>query len=205
MTCTVKAYFNVRLVNRTEVQLVRRVSTADPISRQVTRLLSIDQLDVELLELLARDARAGVVQLASTLGISRNTVQSRLKRLEEGGVLTGYRPQFNLAQAGLATEAFIGLEVQQGRLAAIVDVLTAIPHVLAIHAITGREDLLVRVATQNQAGLQQLIERIVTIEGVVHSTTTLALTTPLPYRAVPLLKEIARTAGWGRSTPPPKS
>ncbi len=167
-------------------------------------MLSIDRLDVQLLELLARDARVGVVELASTLGISRNTVQSRLRRLEQGGLLSGYRPEINLAQAGVATQAFIGLEVQQGRLSSIVDALAEMPQVLEIHATTGREDLLIRVATETQAGLQKLIERIVLIPGVVHSTTTLALTTPLPYRAVPLLKELTRDAGWGRSTPTAK-
>lgn len=164
-------------------------------------MLSIDRLDVELLEMLAGDARAGVVELASRLGISRNTVQARLRRLEDGGLLTGYRPELKLGQAGVSMEAFIGLEVQQGRLASIVDALTAMPQVLEIHATTGREDLLVRVATETQADLQQLIETIVGIAGVVHSTTTLALTTPLPYRTVPLLKHITRDAGWGRSTP----
>jgi DNA-binding Lrp family transcriptional regulator len=164
-------------------------------------MLSIDRLDVELLEMLATDARAGVVDLASRLSISRNTVQARLRRLEEGGLLTGYRPELKLAEAGVSVEAFIGLEVQQGRLASIVDALIAMPQVLEIHATTGREDLLVRVATETQADLQQLIEGIVGTAGVVHSTTTLALTTPLPYRAVPLLKHITRDAGWGRSTP----
>jgi DNA-binding Lrp family transcriptional regulator len=164
-------------------------------------MLSIDRLDVELLEMLATDARAGVVELATGLGISRNTVQARLRRLEGGGLLTGYRPELKLGQAGVSMEAFIGLEVQQGRLASIVDALIDKPQVLEIHATTGREDLLVRVATETQADLQQLIESIVGIAGVVHSTTTLALTTPLPYRAVPLLKHITRDAGWGRSTP----
>jgi DNA-binding Lrp family transcriptional regulator len=171
----------------------------------VSQLLSIDRLDAELLEMLAHDARAGIVELAATLGISRNTVQSRLRRLEEGGVLAGYRPEIDLAQAGIATQAFIGLEVQQGRLGSIVEALRVIPQVLEIHATTGREDLLVRVATESQAGLQQLIEHIVVIPGVVHSTTTLALTTPLPYRAVPLLKDMTRDAGWGRSTPTPRN
>lgn len=163
----------------------------------MNQLLSIDRLDVELLEMLARDARRGVVELASTLGISRNTVQSRLRRLEDGGLVTGYRPVVDLQQAGIATQAFIGLEVQQGRLSSIFDALAAIPQVLEVHITTGREDLLVRVATQTQAGLQELIEQIVVIPGVVHSTTTLALTTPLPYRAMPLLKYMTRNAGWG--------
>ncbi|BCO61692.1 AsnC family transcriptional regulator [Mycobacterium intracellulare] len=167
----------------------------------MTRMFSIDRLDVDLLEMLARDARAGVLELASRLGISRNTVQSRLKRLEEGGLVAGYRPELDLARIGIATQAFIGLEVQQGRLGPIVEALIGIPQVLEIHATTGREDLLVRVATETQAGLQQLIEQVVGIPGVVHSTTTLALTTPLTFRAVPLLKDMTRNAGWGRSTP----
>ncbi|WP_203804565.1 Lrp/AsnC family transcriptional regulator [Mycobacterium heckeshornense] len=168
-------------------------------------MISIDRLDGELLERLARDARTGVLGLASALGVSRNTVQSRLRRMEEGGLITGYRPEFDLARAGIATQAFIGLEIQQGRLASIEHALEAMPEVLEVHATTGREDFLVRVATPTQAELQQLIERILSIPGVVHSTTTLALTTPLTYRAAPLLKHITRNAGWGRSTAAPKA
>jgi len=164
-------------------------------------LLSIDRLDVQLLELLMRDARTGVVALATRLGVSRNTVQSRLKRLEDVGLVTGYRPELCLAQVGAAILAFIGLETEQGRLSAVVRELSVIPQVLEVHATTGREDLLVRVAAMDQPQLQRLIEQIVLIPGVVHSTTTLALTTPLPYRTAPLLREITRDSGWGRSTP----
>jgi DNA-binding Lrp family transcriptional regulator len=142
-----------------------------------------------------------VFELASSLGFSGNTVQARLRRFVEGGLLTGYRHELKLEQAGVSMEAFIGLVVQQGRLASIVEALTEMPQVLEIHATTGREDLLVRVATETQADLQQLIQTMVGIAGVVHSTTTLALTTPLPYRAVPLLKHLTRDARWGRSTP----
>lgn len=166
-------------------------------------MISLDRLDVSLIDMLTRDARAGVIEMASQLGIARNTVQARLRRLEEAGLLTGFHPSLDLAQAGATTQAFIGLEVQQARLASIIEALAGIPQVLEVHATTGREDLLVRAAAVSQAGLQELIERIVGIDGVVHSTTTLALTTPLPYRVIPLLKEITRDAGWGRATPAP--
>ena len=164
-------------------------------------MLSIDRLDFQLLEALTRDARLGVVALAAKLGVSRNTVQSRLKRLEDGGLVTGYRPELCLPRIGAAILAFIGLEIEQGKLAAVVQELSTIPQILEVHATTGREDLLVRVAAADQTELQRLIEKVVLIEGVVHSTTTLALTTPLPYRAVPLLRELTRGSGWGRSLP----
>jgi DNA-binding Lrp family transcriptional regulator len=166
-------------------------------------MLSMDRLDFEILRKLTDDARTGVVELSSALGVSRNTVQSRVRRLEESGLLTGYQPSVDLAQAGLAVQAFVALEINQVGMSSVVDGLAQIPQVLEVHATTGREDLLVRVATGTQAELQELVVRILAIPGVAHSSTTLALTTPLPYRVIPLLDEATRDTGWGRSTPRP--
>ncbi|MCC3313001.1 Lrp/AsnC family transcriptional regulator [Nocardia africana] len=167
-------------------------------------MLNIDQLDVELLRLLERDARTGVVELSTTLGISRNTVQARIRRLEESGLISGYRPEFDLTKAGLVVQAFIALETEQDSLKKIIEQLVAIPQVLEVHVITGREDLLVRVATATQPDLQMLVERIVGFAGVVHSNTALTLTTPVPHRAVPPLADMAKDTGWGRSTAAPR-
>jgi DNA-binding Lrp family transcriptional regulator len=166
-------------------------------------MLSMDRLDFEILRKLTDDARTGVVELSSALGVSRNTVQSRVRRLEESGLLTGYQPSVDLAQAGLAVQAFVALEINQVGMSSVVDGLAQISQVLEVHATTGREDLLVRVATGTQAELQELVVRILAIPGVAHSSTTLALTTPLPYRVIPLLDEATRDTGWGRSTPRP--
>jgi DNA-binding Lrp family transcriptional regulator len=166
-------------------------------------MLNMDRLDFEILRKLTDDARTGVVELSSALGVSRNTVQSRVRRLEESGLLTGYQPSVDLAQAGLAVQAFVALEINQVGMSSVVDGLAQIPQVLEVHATTGREDLLVRVATGTQAELQELVVRILAIPGVAHSSTTLALTTPLPYRVIPLLDEATRDTGWGRSTPRP--
>ncbi|BBY64903.1 Lrp/AsnC family transcriptional regulator [Mycolicibacterium helvum] len=166
-------------------------------------MISLDRLDVELLRILSTDARTGTVELSSVLGIARNTVASRLRKLEEAGLLIGYQPRLDLAEAGIGVQAFIAVEIEQGRLGAVVDDLAAIPQVLEVHATTGREDLLVRVGSPSQADLQALIEHVVALDGVVHTSTTLALTTPLPFRAIPLLEYITRDTGWGRSTPAP--
>lgn len=170
---------------------------------ELTTLLNIDRLDIELLGVLSRNARIGIVELATTLGVARNTVQARLNKMISDHVLSGFRPDLDLAEVGIAVEAFIALELQQGQLSSVVDSLTAMPEVLEIHATTGREDLLVRVATATQADLQSLIQGVVSTRGVSHSSTTLALTTPLRYRIQPLLEHLGQKQGWGRSTPTP--
>ncbi|WP_457255104.1 Lrp/AsnC family transcriptional regulator [Pedococcus sp. P5_B7] len=164
-------------------------------------VVSIDQLDSALLAMLSRDARAGVVELASALGVTRHTVQARLQRLEALDVLRGYVPAIDLAAVGVSVEGYVALALQQGKLDDVVQRLTRIPQVLEVHAITGREDLLVRVATTDHADLQSLIQHIVAMPGVSHSNTSLALTTPLHYRIQPLLEHITRASGWGRATP----
>lgn len=168
-------------------------------------MVNIDRLDSHLMSLLSADARTGVVELAAALGVTRHTVQSRLRRLEEQGLLSGFVPRIDLAAMGITVQAFAALALEQGRLDAVVDGLAEIPQVLEVHATTGREDLLVRLATTSHAALQALIQQIVAMPGVRHSDTSLALTTPLPYRVSPLLTEVTREAGWGRSTPLPPS
>ena len=168
-------------------------------------MFSLDRLDVALIGALSRDARTGVVDLATSLGVARNTVQARLRRLEEGGVLRGFRPDLDLEGAGVSVEAFMALEINQGELQTVVAELGRVPEVLEIHATTGREDLLVRVATVSHPSLQVLVERVVGIRGVFHCSTTLALTTPLAYRVQPLIEKLSEDATWGRATPAPTS
>ena len=170
----------------------------------MSNVLNIDRLDSELISLLEEDARQGIGDLAERLGVSRNTVQARLRRLSESGLLRSYAPRLDLAEAGISVEAFAALALDQGRLDDIVQQLTQIPEVMEIHATTGREDLLVRIGAVSHADLQELIQRIVGLPGVGHSNTTLALTNPLPYRIAPLLNKATQHAGWGRSTALPE-
>ncbi|HEY4421913.1 MAG TPA: Lrp/AsnC family transcriptional regulator, partial [Pseudonocardia sp.] len=141
--------------------------------------VAVDRLDVELLGILTRDARTGVVELASKLGVARNTVQSRLRRMETEGLLHGYRLDVDLERAGAAVLAFMAVELVQGRQRHVIREMSALPEVLEINTTTGREDLLVRLATESHAGLQELIERLLSISGVTRATTSLALSNPL--------------------------
>ena len=169
-------------------------------SREVIIVPTIDQLDVELLGALTEDARTGIMELSSRLGVARNTVQARLQRLEALGLLNGFRPEVDLVAVGIPVQAFTGVELDQRRLQQVLDTLTALPNVIEVHATTGRDDLLVRLVAATQEELQEVLQQILAIEGVVHTSTSLALTTPVPYRLQPVLEYLTRASGRGRSS-----
>ncbi|MGO2519084.1 MAG: Lrp/AsnC family transcriptional regulator, partial [Microbacterium sp.] len=61
---------------------------------------TIDRLDAEIISKLADNARIGIAELAAELGVSRTTIQLRLKRLEDDGILLGFQPILNLSKIG---------------------------------------------------------------------------------------------------------
>jgi DNA-binding Lrp family transcriptional regulator len=166
-------------------------------------MLKIDRLDAELLAALGRDARAGVVELAKTLGVSRNTIQARMARLEDAGLFEGFVPRFDLAEIGMGVEAFVTLTLEQAKFDTIVRRLEEMSNVMEIHVTTGSGDLLIRLSAGSLAELQGLLHAIVELPGIAQSDTTLCLTTPLRYRVQPLLDKVTRGTNWGRTTPSP--
>lgn len=163
----------------------------------------IDQLDAEIISKLADNARIGIAELATELGVSRTTVQLRLRKLEEDGVLLGFQPIINLSAVGAPVEALITLEIDQRRMGGIVRGLHAIAEVLEVRIQAGREDLLVHVGLGSLEELQALTAEIVAIDGVRKTTSTFTVATPVRYRLAPLLRKITRSAGWGRANPAP--
>ncbi|WP_435126693.1 Lrp/AsnC family transcriptional regulator [Actinacidiphila sp. bgisy144] len=168
---------------------------------EVRTLAAIDQLDVEILARLTENARTGIAEIAAALGVSRATVQIRMRRLENEGILLGFQPIINLPAVGIPLQALVSLEVDQRLLPSIVRGLRELPSVLEVRIQSGREDLLVHVAIESLEDHQKLTMAIVAIDGVRKTTSTFMVSTPVPYRVQPLLEEVARGTGWGRSTP----
>ena len=152
----------------------------------------IDRLDASLIELLAAEPRIGVLEASRRLDVARGTVQARLDRMQERGVITGYGPDVNPAALGYEVTAFITLEIRQaGGHDPVAERLAAIPEVLEAHTITGAGDMLCRVVARSNADLQRVIDAIVSAEGVVRSATLISLATQVPYKILPLVRAAA--------------
>jgi DNA-binding Lrp family transcriptional regulator len=153
---------------------------------------AIDSLDAALIELLAAEPRVGVLEASKRLRVARGTVQARLERLQERGVITGYGPEVDPAALGYEVTGFITLEIRQaGGHDPVAERLAAIPEVLEVHTITGAGDMLCRVVARSNADLQRVIDAIVSAEGVVRSATLISLAAQVPYRILPLVRAAA--------------
>jgi DNA-binding Lrp family transcriptional regulator len=148
-----------------------------------------DSLDARLIELLATEPRVGVLEASRRLGVARGTVQARLDRLQDRGVITGYGPDVDPAALGHGVTAFVTLEIRQaGGHDPVAERLALIAEVLEVHTITGAGDMLCRVVARSNADLQRVIDAIVAVAGVVRASTVIALDTPVRYRVLPLVR-----------------
>lgn len=153
--------------------------------------IGIDALDARLIRALAETPRAGVMELARQLGVARGTVQARLEKLQRRGIVTGFSPDVDLVAMGYEVLAFITLEIAQGRLTDVVEHLAGMPEVLEVHATTGPGDLHARVVARTNAHLQEVIGRMLDVQGIMRTTTQIALTEQLRYRVLPLVTSAA--------------
>ena len=151
----------------------------------------LDRVDLDLLDALADDHRATVVALADKLGLSRNTVQARMAKLERSGVFRSYQRAMAAGPLGFPIEALVSVTVHQARIAEITAEIAKLPEVVQAHGLSGHIDLLARVAARDTQHLFDIDARILSIDGVERTETSLVMGEVIEYRVRPLL-EVAR-------------
>ena len=163
--------------------------------------VQLDDLDARLLTLLAAEPRIGVLEVSRRLAVARGTVQARLDKLIARGAIRGFGPEVAPAAIGFGVMSFVTLEISQryGH-DAVAAHLAAIPEVLEAHTITGAGDVVCRIVARSNADLQRVIDQIVGYEGIVRSSTIIALAELIPFRVMPLVHTAAKRIDTGRST-----
>jgi len=154
----------------------------------------MDELDGRLLALFHDEPRIGVLEASRRLGVARGTVQARLDKLAATGTVTGWGPDMDPGALGFPVTAFLTLEIRQGAGHDTVAAhLAEIPEVLEAYTITGAGDMWARVVARSNADLQRVIDRVLSFEGIVRTSTVIALATQIPHRTLPLVR--AATTG----------
>jgi DNA-binding Lrp family transcriptional regulator len=144
----------------------------------------IDATDARLLLALVDRPRATAMALTEQTGLSRNTVQARLAKLEELG-------EVSPALLGYPLTAYITIQVTQRQLDEVATALAGIPEVLQVDGITGDTDLLVYTAAADADDLYRVAGQILAIPGVERTSTALVMRQLVSYRVTPLLRRRA--------------
>lgn len=144
-------------------------------------IADLDKIDVSILKVLAADARISMTQLAEEVGLSKTPVLARVRRLEQLGVITGYRAMISPVRLGVAHIAFVEVRMMDTRepaLQAFNQAVSRIPEVEECHMIAGGYDYLLKVRTRDIADYRRVLgEKISSLPHVSATSTFVAMET----------------------------
>ena len=138
-----------------------------------------DRFDRAILTTLAAEGRVSITELARRIGLSKSPTQARLRRLEELGVIRGYRAILDPIRLGLDHVAFVEVrmfDTRESSLAAFNEAVAAVPEIEQVHLIAGNFDYLLKVRTADMRSYRRVLaEKISTLPHVSTTSTYVAM------------------------------
>ncbi len=145
----------------------------------VEQTFEMDAFDRKIIDVIAVEGRITVTELAKRIGLSKSPTQARLRRLEETGVVRGYRALFDPILLGRDHVAFVEVKLSDTResaLAAFNAAVTKIPEIEQCHLIAGAFDYLLKVRTAGMTSYRLVLaERLSTLPHVANTSTYVAM------------------------------
>src|SRR6187402_72041 len=142
---------------------------------------NLDKISWNILSELQKDARLTYAELGRRVGLTTPAVIERVRKLEDAGIITGYRIEIDTAKVGLPITAFIRMSITGVDYSHIIEVAQESVEVLECHRGTGGDSFIMKVAVSSVEHLQEVIDRL-TPYGI--TTTTIVLSSPVKRRVI---------------------
>src|SRR5271167_3045259 len=137
-----------------------------------------DAIDLQIISILQEHGRIPHVKLGEQVGLSAPSAIERVKKLEDGGIITGYHASVNARLLGKDVAAFIGVSIGDPRtISQFEQTVEQLDDVLECHHVTGEYTVLLKIKTRNTTSLEELIKAIRLINGVSRTETMVVLST----------------------------
>ena len=146
----------------------------------------IDAVNRRVLEELQQDPRLTMSELGRRIGMSSPAVTERVRRLEETGVIRGYRLDLDPVALGLPIAAYVRIRPNPGQLPRIAELARQIPEVVECHRVTGEDCFVLKVYIPAIDQLDRLLDGFLLYGS---TTTTIIQSSPVPLRPPPLPEE----------------
>ncbi len=138
----------------------------------------LDDIGWKILNELQQNARISFTELGRRVGLSTPAVTERVHKMEEAGIILGYRAQIDPARVGLPILAFINVKVGGENLTHFMEVAANHPEVLECHRVTGADSFLVKAAVSSVTHLERVLDALM---PYVATTTSMVLSTALAW------------------------
>jgi Lrp/AsnC family leucine-responsive transcriptional regulator len=159
----------------------------------------LDQIDLKILYILQNNGRARLADIAEDVELSAPAVMERVKKLEAGGVITGYQALLDARKVGKDITAFIGVSIGHQRdIDQFASQMLRYPDVLECHHVTGDESFILKVKSANTGSLEKLLAEIRSVEGVTRTVTKVVLSTAKESQTLELDAGLAESANMRR-------
>jgi len=160
--------------------------STNAVQRKPIQTAKLDDTDRKLLALLAEDSTRSYAEMSKLLHLSPPAVHERAKRLKHEGVIKATVASLDGAKIGRSLLAFVHVDTTSWAVTRQLLQLSELPEVEEIHTVTGESAMLLKVRTQNTQALEDLLERIHSIEGFKATRSYIALSTYLERGPSPL-------------------
>jgi Lrp/AsnC family leucine-responsive transcriptional regulator len=153
-------------------------------SAEIANHQQLDDVDRRIIGELLGDGRASLAELGRRVSLSPPAVAERVRRLEDAGVITGYRAEVDLRKLGYQLTAIARIKpASPGQLRKIPELARQIPEVSECHRITGEDCFFLKIHLRSIDELSDVLDRF-----LVHGQTTTSIVndTPIPSRTPPI-------------------
>ena len=121
----------------------------------------MDQLNRGILECLQKNARFSHAEIGRIVGISSPAVNERIKKMEDAGVIRGYRTEVSSFECGYQLRAIITVRAFMGKLKPFLDKVKGFDEVVNCYRITGNENIVMEVVLVDQKHLERFIDKLI--------------------------------------------
>ena len=139
--------------------------------------MELDETDVQILKALTADARLSSRQIAKQCDISVGTALSRIKKMEEAGMIKGYSIIPDHEKLGYELTVVTEITVSKGRLLEMENEIARLPNVCSVYDVTGLTDAFVIAKFKNREDLSKFTKRLLSLPYVERTNTHVVLTT----------------------------
>ncbi len=156
--------------------------------------MELDKTSWSILACLQENARASFADIGREVGLSAPAVAERMIKLEEAGIIQGYRIEVDYEKTGYALKAFISFTAHSGKLLPFLNYIRNLDEVLECHRVTGNHCIYLKVVVENSGHLQELLARMMEYG---ETTTSIILSSPITHRI--FSKHETKSKGKGRA------